>query len=114
MPKSVSRILGCAAVPSSSMFSGFTSRCTMPAACTAASPSSNWHASRTASAGGSVRRACRQATQVLSLDQLHDDGQDVTLRHQVNDLNHVRVVNGRQDRPFLKKPRHYLRIRYQL
>ena len=77
------------------MLDGFTSRCTMPAPCAAASALAVWARIGAASSGVSRPRCADQVGQVGALDVLHDQpllALPVGLVDEVEDRDHVGVV----------------------
>ena len=74
------------------MLEGFTSRCTMPDSCAAASASAACRSSGAASSGERAPSCRTSSARRAPLDVLHDQPVVVALHHQVEDRDHVRVV----------------------
>ena len=92
-------------LPTRSTFDGFTSRCTIPAACAAASASATSAATSTDCDEGQARPALA-LRDVLALEPLHRDVRlavvELTER---DDLHDARVAQPREHAPLAPEPR---------
>ena len=106
MPKSDSLARGAPPGPgeeawSSRMFSGLTSRWTMPAACATARPSATSAAMETAACGVSGPSRSSRERRSEPVHQLHHQGEGVPVHDQVVDADDARVVEAGERGPLL-------------